>query len=159
MPGPAANCYAPYVQWVASVPATQMEVLFLAAACVGLTLTIGLSAPHIFGDVRILPRHGEAARYMNLFFSSFRPDSAEDRRAMAAFASYGSAGLAVVTHEDFVFLAAIDFIRGVDRQNNLPVRFDGLFSPRAAALRFAQTPFFISAGKASLMRSQLRWQI
>lgn len=92
MPGPAANSYAPYVQWVASVPATQMEILFLAAACVGLAVTIGLSNPTIFGDIQILPRHGAATDYMNMFFASYRPDSVEDRAAMAAFASYGPPG-------------------------------------------------------------------
>lgn len=166
MPGPDANSYAPYVQWVASVPATQMEILFLAAACVGLAVTIGLSDPTIFGAVRILPRHGRATEHMNLFFAAFRPDSVEDRNAMAAFASYGSAGLAVVTHEDYLFLAAIDFICGEDRHNNLPVRFQGLPSLRAQALRFAQTPFFAifaastaNAAAAELKLAQAREEI
>lgn len=119
-----------------------MEILFLEAACVGLAVTIGLSDPDTFGDVEVLPRHGAATQYMNMYFATYRPDSEEDRAAMAAFANYGSAGLAIVTHEDYLFLAAIDFLRGCDRQNDLPVRYQGRFFLRAQALRFAQIPFF-----------------
>ena len=98
------------------------------------------TCPHL-RPIELHGRQGwEDRANRNLFFASTRVDPVDNK--LMRFVKEGASAFYVKDEADLTFLAAIDFLRGADALQHVPVAVGDDLVLRAACIEFTQVAFW-----------------